>query len=152
MRLLHGALAIPGVQAALARWVRRDPERWAHAHVHYFDESLKSREEARQYGAPLSEPAGARAFVRYLAETLAPAELEDFAHRLEALHAAGEPFPLPLLLVYAKQDPMVPPAVGRRLHRLLPDAELVWLDRSSHFCHVDSPDRVVEIAERFFRG
>jgi len=44
----------------------------------------------------------------------------------------------------------VPPRVGRRLHELVPAAELVWLERSSHFCHVDSPEQVVEIALRFF--
>lgn len=150
LTLLHAALSVPGVQAALARWVRRDPERWAHAHVHYFDESLKSREEAREYGAPLADPAGTRAFVRYLADTLAPHELREFAAKLEALRAADQPFPAELLLMYATEDPMVPPEVGRRLHALVPGAELVWLDHSSHFCHVDSPGRVVEILLGFF--
>ena len=30
------------------------------------------------------------------------------------------------------------------------DAELIWLEDSSHFCHVDSPERFVAIAEAFF--
>ncbi len=147
---LHAALSVPGVQAALARWVRRDPERWAHRNVHYFDESLKSREEAREYAAAISDAAGARAFVRYLADALAPRELGDFVAQLEALRAAGKPFPSELLMLYATEDPMVPPDVGRRLHALVPGAELVWLEQSSHFCHVDSPERVVEIALGFF--
>lgn len=150
LALLHAALSVPGVQAALARWVRREPERWAHAHVHYFDESLKSREEAREYAAAIADAEGARAFVRYLADALSPGELRDFVGRLKALSEAGKPFPVPLLMMYAEEDPMVPPRVGRRLHELLPAAELVWLERSSHFCHVDSPERVVEIALRFF--
>jgi pimeloyl-ACP methyl ester carboxylesterase len=33
--LLRAALAIPGVQAALAWRVQRDPLRWAHSNVHY---------------------------------------------------------------------------------------------------------------------
>ncbi len=149
LSLLHGALAVPGVQAALSWWVRRNPERWAHANVHYFDETLKSREEAREYGAALADPAGARAFVRYLADALAPAELRDFVRQLQALSSAGRAFPVPLLMIYAETDPMVPPGVGRRLHALLPDTDLVWLGQSSHFCHVDTPERVVELISSF---
>lgn len=148
--LLHGALAVPGTRAALAWWVRRDPERWAHAHVHYYDESLKSREEAREYGTALADTAGSRAFVRYLSDALSPDELRGFVRSLEQLRARREPFPVPLLMMYAKEDPMVPPDVGRRLHGLVPGAEMVWLEQSSHFCHVDSPERVVEVVLRFF--
>ncbi|MCA9640137.1 MAG: alpha/beta fold hydrolase [Myxococcales bacterium] len=44
---LKRALSIPGSQRVLARVIRHDPQRWAHKNVHYYDESLKSLEEAR---------------------------------------------------------------------------------------------------------
>jgi pimeloyl-ACP methyl ester carboxylesterase len=31
----------------------------------------------------------------------------------------------------------------------VPDAELHWLDRSSHFAQVDSPDRLAPLLARF---
>ncbi len=137
-RLLHTALAIPGVRALLARWVRRAPRRWAHKNVHYFDESLKSIEEAAEYGDPLAAPDGARAFVQYLYETFSPNDLKTFIHELKT-----RPFPVPLLLIYSRQDPLVRPSVGEALHALVPDAPLVWLDDTSHFAHVDTPAAVL---------
>jgi hypothetical protein len=40
----------------------------AHRNVHYYDESLKSLEEAREYGEPLATASGAESFIRYLAD------------------------------------------------------------------------------------
>lgn len=144
LKALHAALCIPGIKAGLAAWVRRDPERWAHANVHYYDETLKSREEARAFGAPLATPDGARAFVRYLADALAPAELAEFIQTLKQRKADNAGFTAPLLLIYARQDPMVAPHIGQRLSALLPKAEVVWLEHSSHFAHVDSPERLLK--------
>jgi pimeloyl-ACP methyl ester carboxylesterase len=142
--LLSAILRVPGARALTAWLARRDPPRWAHRNVHYHDEGLKSLEEAREYGAPLGTPEGARAFASYLAETMSPADLRAFARALEARRGRGEPFPVPLLLLYARRDPLVSPRNGEALHALVPDAEMVWLDESSHFAHVDSPDRVAD--------
>jgi pimeloyl-ACP methyl ester carboxylesterase len=141
---LRAALAVPGAARLLRALVRRHPERWAHRNVHYYDETLKSREEARQYGAPLATDAGRRAFVRWLAEALDPRDMRAFVRAL----AAG-PFPVPLLLLFARRDPMVPPGVGRRLAALVPAARLEWLDEASHFAHVDRPELVAEHVLRF---
>jgi pimeloyl-ACP methyl ester carboxylesterase len=139
--LLRAAFALPGSEA-LARWLfRRKPLEWAHANVHYFDESLKSLEEAREYGALLGEYSGAQALVKYLKETMSVVPMRAFQRELEARRAAGQGFPVPLLLVYARRDPMVPPRFGEAFARAIPDARLVWLDDASHFAHVDAVER-----------
>jgi pimeloyl-ACP methyl ester carboxylesterase len=53
------------------------------------------------------------------------------------------------MAVYAEQDPTVPPQVGRRLQPLVPDAEFHWLDHTSHFIQVDSPDRLAAMLTDF---
>ena len=145
LRALHAALSLGAGRRLLERMVRRDPVRWAHRNVHYRDGSLKSLEEAHVYGEPLSSDAGRAAFVRYMADTLAPA---GFARFVSDLRRGG--FPVPLLLVYAREDPMVPPATGTRLAELVPDAELVWLEDASHFAQVDQPAALVAAIEAFF--
>lgn len=145
---LHAALAVPGARALLGALIRRDPRRWAHRHVHYFDETRKSLEEAREYGEPLATDEGARAFARWLSDAMAPAGFRAMARDLGALAAAKRPFPVPLTLVYARRDPMVRPENGAQMARWFPDAELVWLERSSHFPQVDTPDELVAIVER----
>jgi pimeloyl-ACP methyl ester carboxylesterase len=66
--------------------------------------------------------------------------------------ARGEPFPAPLMLLYARQDPMVPPRNGAELHALVPGARMVWIEQSSHFAHVDTPERVVDEVLPFLQG
>jgi pimeloyl-ACP methyl ester carboxylesterase len=138
LHALKAALRLPGSGRLLRRLIHRDPERWVHHNVHYWDETLKSREETRTYAAPLASPEGVRAFGAILRDTLDPVEMARFLATL----AAG-PFPVPLLLVYAKQDPMVPPAVGQALRGLLPDAGFVEIAEASHFAHVDAVEAFV---------
>jgi pimeloyl-ACP methyl ester carboxylesterase len=149
LHALRLAFAFPGASSLLDRMIRKNPKRWAHRNVHYYDESLKSLEEATVYGEPLATPEGRRAFARYLRDTLDPREMAQFVSALEARRSAGEPGLGPLRLLYARRDPMVPPVVGERLGRLLPDAELVWLERGSHFAHVDAPEVFLDAALPF---
>jgi pimeloyl-ACP methyl ester carboxylesterase len=142
--VMHGGLSIPGVRPLLSWWIRRAPRRWAHKNVHYYDESLKSIEEAAEYGDPLGTPEGARTFIHYLWQTFAPGDLKRFLRELEA-----KPFPVPLLLLYSRQDPLVPPSVGPALHKLVPAAQLEWLEETSHFAHVDTPEPVLAAVRRF---
>jgi pimeloyl-ACP methyl ester carboxylesterase len=148
MRALRWALDfVPGWRRALRWAVQRDVHRWVHRNVHYYDERLKSREEHRVYGAPLATEDGFEGFASMLDETL---DVRAMARFERALGASGR-FPIPLLLVYARRDPMVPPAVGERLAKLLPDARLQWMDEASHFAHVDATERFLPLAESFLR-
>jgi pimeloyl-ACP methyl ester carboxylesterase len=138
--LLRAALAIPGVRSALARHVRRDPLRWAHANVHYWDETLKSIEEAHAYGDPLATTEGVRAFLGYLSETMAIGPIREFQATLLERRSRSVPFPVPLVHIYAKKDPMVPPRFGPIMAERT-SAPLVWIEEGSHFMHVDAVDR-----------
>ena len=148
-RVLGGALAMPGMRAALSWWVRRAPQRWAHKNVHYFDESLKSIEEAAEYGDPLAGADGAGAFVSYLGDAFRPRDIAAFVAELARRREANEPFPVPLLLLYSRKDPLVPPRVGEALHALVPSARLEWIEDTSHFMHVDTPDAVLRALAGF---
>ena len=145
LRVLHAVLKGRLPRRLLGRVVALDPERWVHRNVHYRDETLKSREEARVYAEPLRSREGRRAFASWLGDGLDPADLETFARAL----GRPEGFPVPLQLIYARTDPMVPPAMGDALHHLVPDAEMVWLDESSHFAHVDTPRAFLDAALPF---
>ena len=132
LRLLPGRLLID-------RLVRRDPERWVHQQVHYYDENLKSREEHREFSAPLKLVDGRRTFHSNLHDTLDVRQMQRFVRDLSA-----KPFPIPLCLVYAERDPVVPPIVGDKLRKLVPAAQFIQLTEASHFAHVDASERFVE--------
>ncbi|HHH12205.1 MAG TPA: alpha/beta hydrolase [Sorangium sp.] len=143
---LRSALRAPGGVRLLNWLVRSQPERWVHKNVHYWDEARKSREEAREYARPLRSVAGRAAFASYLRDALDPAMMQRLLTRLERA-----PFEVPLQLIYARRDPLVPPKVGDRLAALLPDAEMVRLNHCSHFAHVDRPEAVLEVVLPFLR-
>lgn len=126
------------VRKGLRFVVQRDVRRWIFRNVHYYDETLKSIEELDAFGQPLATAEGMHCFLKYLRETMHPAGFAEFVARLET---SG--LQTPTLFVYARQDPLVPPRVGETLHRLAPTSQLVWIDGTSHFTHVDSPDRMV---------
>lgn len=146
MQALSAVSAFPAaMDAVLGALVRLNAERWIHRNVHYYDETLKSREEHREYASALLSEGGIEAFARHLGDTLAVSELRRFEQKLGTL----DRFPIPLLLVYAKQDKMVPPIVGERLAKLIPDARIAWLERASHFAQVDAPEAFLQAALPF---
>ena len=147
LHALHAALRIPGVARGLRGWIRRAPERFAHRNVHYYDESLKSLEEASTYGGPLRAPGHRRAFVGWLGHALAPRGLRDLLRSL-----AAAPPRAPIQLVYATTDPLVPPATAHRLAQLFPAARLDRIDRASHFAHIDAADRFAPLVLDFLRS
>lgn len=141
MWALRCAFALPGSRAMLRAIVGRDPLRFVHRNVHYFDEGLKSLEEARVYAAPLMTPDGLEAFAKYLSETMSTEHMGPFHRTLEARARSGESFPVPLLLLYAERDPMVPPAHGEVFAAKIPSARHVVVRDASHFMHVDAVER-----------
>jgi len=146
---LRLALSIPGAYGVLDWLVRRDPRKWAFDNVHYWDESLKSGEEADAYAAPLRTAEGRAAFARMLHRTLHPGDMARLGARLRA---RTERFDERVRLVYVPKDPMVPPSVGPRVAALLPGATLSWLDEGSHFAHVDRPELFLADALPFLQG
>ncbi len=144
-RALGAALSMPGSHALLRALVGKDGRRWTHKNVHYYDESLKSLEEAEEYAAPLRTADGLDAFARYLKETLAPSGFEMLAREI-----AKREFPIPLMLLYGATDPLVSPRNAEYLARLIPAAQLVWIEQTSHFAHVDTPGAVVDAVTAFF--
>jgi pimeloyl-ACP methyl ester carboxylesterase len=146
---LSTVMVVPGARALLRWLVHRDPHRWAHRNVHYWDESLKSLEEARAYGDPLATQGGLRAFASYLGDTLAWGPMRWFQAELMARASREAAFPVPLLLLYARRDPMVPPRFGAIYAERIPSAKLVWLDEGSHFAHVDAVDHFLPPVSAF---
>jgi pimeloyl-ACP methyl ester carboxylesterase len=136
---LWAAMRAPGSEALLGALVRRDARRWAWRNVHYWDESLKSVEEVAEYGDVLATTDGLRGFHRQLRDVMDVRGILRFQRRLREA-----PPSLPIRLVYARRDPMVPPTVGSALAARLPGAELLWLEHASHFAHIDATDRFLE--------
>lgn len=138
MRALSWALRLPGSDALFRRISTRDPERFVLKNVHYHNPGLLSMEEAREYGGIFRNSAQTALFLRILRESLDPKQMVTWRRRLLERQQLGSR-QVPVRLLWARQDVMVPPSFGPKYRELLPDAELIWMDNVSHFMHVDDP-------------
>jgi pimeloyl-ACP methyl ester carboxylesterase len=138
-KVAHALLGVPPVRWALAWFVHRFRERFVAWNVHYARDDMLSREEVREYASQFETAQGAKVFVRILRESLDPSE---HAKIISALRRDADRLP-PVLLLYAREDPLVPPEFGPRYAEDIPGAPLHWVDESSHFVQVEQPERTV---------
>jgi pimeloyl-ACP methyl ester carboxylesterase len=92
--------------------------------------------------APVRTDRAVRAdLVRYLRAT----------RRAEMLDAAAKlaEFPNPALVVWGRQDRMMPPEHGRRLAELIPGADLLELDDCGTLIPIDQPKALAAAVRRF---
>ncbi|WP_185873797.1 alpha/beta fold hydrolase [Blattabacterium cuenoti] len=55
----------------------------------------------------------------------------------------------PFCLIWGKQDPVTPPKVAKKFHRLLPHAELYWIDKCGHVPMMEHPKKFIKILEKW---
>jgi pimeloyl-ACP methyl ester carboxylesterase len=58
----------------------------------------------------------------------------------------------PTLLVWGEHDTDTPPADGKLMERLIPDAGLVIFEGAGHYAYLEQSARFCRILETFFRG
>lgn len=128
-----------GAQELIAHVAHRYPKWFIAKNVHYARTDMMSHEETNEYGRIFDTLDHARVFAKILAESLTAKEHAAIIARLREA-----PPKVPIALLWAREDPMVPPAFGHEYHRDLPGSKIVWFDDASHFMHVDVPSLVVD--------
>jgi pimeloyl-ACP methyl ester carboxylesterase len=78
------------------------------------------------------------------ARLIKPKRLAHYVPRLKTIH-------LPTLLIWGREDDIVPVRFGRRLARDLPHACLIVFEGCGHHPHQECPDEVVRVLKRFAR-
>ena len=56
---------------------------------------------------------------------------------------------MPTCLIWGKNDQVTPPDVADEFQRLLPDADLYWIDKCGHAPMMEHPDEFIKIMERW---
>lgn len=100
-----------------------------------------TRDDIAAYAAPLAERGARHALI----ETAIGLEPVNFAEVVRSYRRLD----IPALLVWCRDDPVVPTAVGKRLSRELPLAELRIIDGCRHVPPEETPGALVRILRRF---
>jgi len=105
------------------------------------DRARVDAEQVRGYADPLSPADAVRALIA-AARQIRPTDLDRLTARYPDLA-------VPTLLLWGGQDRVVPPWVGQRLERDLPDARLHVFDRCGHLLADELPDESWDVLESF---
>jgi pimeloyl-ACP methyl ester carboxylesterase len=97
--------------------------------------------ELAPYVVPWLGPEGQSAFYRQIAQAD-----QRFTDEVEPLYGS---IAVPTLILWGAEDDWIPAGTGRRLHALIPGAELQIVPGAGHFLQEDAPDAVVDHLRRF---
>lgn len=97
----------------------------------YYDDSRISPEDVAAYAEPLGQAGGKPALLR-TARQLIPADVDQLAARYPQID-------VPTLILWGRQDAIVPLWVGERLQRAIAGSRLVVIDRCGHIPHEECP-------------
>jgi pimeloyl-ACP methyl ester carboxylesterase len=71
---------------------------------------------------------------------------------IDALSARYATITVPTLLIWGRQDPIVPLNVGERLVKILPSARLEIIDACGHCPHEEHPEQTARLMNQFLDG
>jgi len=109
----------------------------------YHDTKLITASQIQAYAGPLRTPSGRYALAR-MARQIIPDNMESYVNRYPQLE-------VPTLLIWGRQDRIVPLGLGERLVQDLPDARLEVLDECGHIPHEEKPEESFTLLQRFIQ-
>jgi pimeloyl-ACP methyl ester carboxylesterase len=107
----------------------------------YFDPSRITDAQVQNYVHSLRSPA-VRHALRETARLIDADKLSVYSTRLSELH-------IPCLLIWGKEDRVIPLTQGEQLRRLLPQSTLKVIDHCGHMPHEECPNAVISTIRDF---
>lgn len=137
-------LRIP-LLAQLSVWLVPDRLKTVHVlKLAYYDPDKITEEAVDAYSAPLSLPGAHHALIQ-TARQIIPPDIEEISLRYGSIR-------VPTLLVWGNHDRIVPLQIGERLHRSIPNSELVVINDAGHVPQEEKPEATLEAIRKFLQA
>ena len=107
----------------------------------YFDDSKITDDQIAEYAASLSSPGG-RYAIRETARDIVPDDPTVLTSQYPNIN-------IPTLILWGKHDEVLPPEMADRLHRAIPQSELVVIDGAGHIPNEETPEPVLAAIRSF---
>jgi pimeloyl-ACP methyl ester carboxylesterase len=107
----------------------------------YYDKKKITSEQIEAYSAPFASPAARHALLQTVKHCI-PANIDEIILALPTLT-------VPTLIVWGREDQVIPLEVGQLLHQLIPNSTLNIIEECGHIPHEEKPDETVALISRF---
>ena len=109
----------------------------------YYDDSKISPEDVAAYAAPLSLP-GAKYALQQTMRQIIPDHIDEIIDMYPKIQ-------VPTLIIWGREDKIIPLENGVRLHQAIKNSRLVVVDHCGHDPPDEQPEKVIEITEKFLK-
>jgi pimeloyl-ACP methyl ester carboxylesterase len=137
-------LRIPVLAQLLVRVVPNRFQALQVLRLAYHDPDKITDETIEAYSAPLSLPGAHNALIE-TAKQIIPDDIEEISSRYATIR-------MPTLLVWGRRDRIVNREVGERLHRAMPNSDLVVIDGIGHIPQEEAPAATLQAMQKFLQA
>jgi len=110
----------------------------------YYDPEKITQEQIAAYAAPLSEP-GSRHALLETAKRLVPPNFDELVAKYKEIK-------VPTLIIWGRQDKIIPLKVGEMLDRDIPNSTLKVIEQCGHAPQEERPHETVELVSDFLKS
>lgn len=114
---------------------------WMTLRMCYYDQKKKTREQVKAYAGPIASPGGRHALLQTCRQCLPP-NADELIAKLNTIS-------VPTLILWGRQDKVIPLKVGELLHQAIPNSTLEIIEQCGHMPQEEKPDETIQSISRF---
>ncbi|HEV7683421.1 MAG TPA: alpha/beta hydrolase [Pyrinomonadaceae bacterium] len=139
LNLLRSAPGTPIIYLAPSKLAARITLRMC-----YYDRSKITKEQVKAYAAPISGLGGRHALLQTARQCI-PANADE-------LIASARSITVPTLILWGREDKVIPLRVGELLHNLLPNSTLEVIEECGHIPQEEKPEETISLISNFLKA
>lgn len=109
----------------------------------YCGKRLISWEQICEYAKPISSPGGRHALLQ-VSKQAVPENFDELTSKYPSIT-------VPTLIVWGRDDKVIPLAIGEMLHQAIPDSRLVIIEEGGHVPQEEKPEETIAVILKFLK-
>lgn len=109
----------------------------------YYDHKKITQAQVDTYSRPIADKGGRHALLE-TSKQIVPANIDELIAKYPTIN-------VPTLILWGKEDEVIPLEIGEMLDAAIPTSKLVTIDRSGHVPQEETPEKVVPLLQEFLR-
>jgi len=107
----------------------------------FYDETKISEETIEKYAAPLDTPGSHNALIETAKQIVPP--------NIEEINAGYKKIQVPVLILWGREDKIIPLKYGERLHEDLVNSKLMIFEKTGHIPQEEKPEEAIKLITEF---